>query len=180
MQQADHWKQALGKARDWLNKLSPQDQVALVTFDRSVQQVSAFTQNASRSAGDRAVALQTLACGWAGTDLGRALVEGVSLLNEASKAAEKRLVVISDFQEGAEIEALRGFAWPESVSLTTEPVTVKQTNNLATSLVAQVADQDDDAVAKAGESWLRVRLANARESRSENFALRWASGEIAS
>jgi hypothetical protein len=179
MQQADHWTQALGKASEWLNMLSPQDQVALVTFDRSVQRESVFTQNASRSAGDRAAALQTLACGWAGTDLGRALVEGVSLLNEASKAAEKRLVVISDFQEGAEIEALRGFAWPESVSLTTEPVTIKQTNNLAASLVAQAADQDDDAAAKVGESWLRVRLANARESRSESFSLRWASGEIA-
>jgi len=145
MQQADHWTQALGKAREWLNKLSPQDQVALVTFIAVCSACRSLARMPRAASG-----IAQWRCEHWRVDrqrtLGRALVEGVSLLNEASKAAEKRLVVIGDdFRRALRSRPCAALPRPESVSLTTEPVTVKQTDDLAASLVAQAADQDDDA-----------------------------------
>lgn len=178
MQQADHWPQALARVKEILAKLTPQDQVAVATFDRQVQRVAGFSQLASKGTGERTAVLQGLICGWAGSDLGRALIEGVRISHEAPGVAERRLVVISDFQDGASVEALRGFSWPENVHLVPEPIVPKHTNNLSLSLVAGETESDE-AEAKKATAMLRVRLANARDSRSENFSLRWASGAVA-
>ena len=178
MQQADHWTQGLARVRDALARLSPRDQVAVATFDRSVQKVVGFGQMAGKTAGERSSILPPLVCGWAGTDLGHALIEGVRLVHEIPGMAEQRLVVISDFQDGANVEALRGFSWPEGVQVAMETIVPKQTNNLSLSLVAGGTETDESEGKKVADM-LRVRLANARDSRSENFTLRWASGAVA-
>lgn len=166
MQQSDHFAQALAKAREWLRK---GDQVAVATFDRQLQKVSTFAA---------VPALPDLQCGWAGTDLGRALVEAVGWINEVPGVAEKQIVVVSDFQDGANVEALRGFAWPETVTLVTEAITPKDTNNLSASLIVGVADSDEVDARKAS-TMLRVRVANARDSKAEQFALKWPDGSLA-
>ena len=166
MQQGDHFAQALAKAREWLRK---GDQVAVATFDRQLQKGGAFSSVA---------VLPEVQCGWSGTDLGRALVEAVGWINEVPGVAEKQIVVVSDFQDGANVEALRGFAWPETVTLVTEAITPKDTNNLSASLVIGVADSDEVDASKAS-TMLRVRVANARDSKTEPFALKWPDGSLA-
>lgn len=180
MQQADHWKQALARVHDTLGKLTLQDQVAIATFDRTTKTLAGFAQLKQKSASERGSVLQPVTCGWASSDLGQALIDGVRLSLEAAGVAERRVVVVSDFQDGASVEALRGFAWPENVSLAAEPIVPKQTSNLSLSLVAGQAETDETTdTQKPGSAVLRVRLANARDSRSENFSLRWASGAVA-
>jgi hypothetical protein len=166
MQQSDHFAKAQAKAREWLRK---GDRVAVATFDRQLQKVSTFAA---------VPALPDLQCGWAGTDLGRALVEAVGWINEVPGVAEKQIVVVSDFQDGANVEALRGFAWPETVTLVTEVIAPKDTNNLSASLVVGVADSDEVDARKAS-TMLRVRVANARDSKAEQFALKWPDGSLA-
>ncbi len=178
MQQGDQWPRALAKAKEWINRLSPQDQAALGSFDRKLERVASFTQWAAHSSGERQASLTGLNCSWAATDLGRALVDAVTWINEAPRTSERTIVVISDFQDGSNLEALRGFAWPEHVQLLTETIPPKNTNNLSLSLVAGSPESDDTDAQKA-TSMLRVRVANARDSHAEDFLLKWSDGPLA-
>ena len=167
MQQGDAFARAMAKAREWMRQ---GDKVAVGSFDRTVQKISGFEQSTP--------VLPDQTCGWAATDLGAALKQGVSWLNEVSNVAERQIVVVSDFQDGASVESLRGFAWPETVSFVPEVIAPKHTNNLSASLVSGTADTDE-VDAKHASTMLRVRVANARDSRAENFVLKWANGTVA-
>lgn len=170
MQHSDQWAKAVTKAREVLGTLKPTDQVMMATFDQQLQRVATVEQCKDRSAGERGGLLANLKCGWQGTDLGRALIDTVGALNEVPGVAQKQIIVISDAQDGASVEALRGFAWPDQVSVRIETITPTSTNNLALSLVVGEPATEDNA--KPSDT-LRVRLVNARDASNDAFALRW-------
>lgn len=176
MQHEQQWQRALAKAKEWIGKLTPQDDVAVATFDREVKRVASFDESKARSVGERASKLQGLECGWASTDVAKALIAATSWLAEMP-VAEKRIVLISDMQDGASLEALRGFAWPEQVSVITERIEPKNVSNLSLSLVSGESSYDADARLNADA--LRVRVSNARNSDMDAFSLRWDDGREA-
>ena len=175
MQRSDLMAQALDRARAEVLAADSQDWVALAAFDATLQPLWTFEQDAGATG--RAALLQQLADirpGWQATDLGRSLVDALGLLTGSSGLAgrEQRLVVVTDLQEGARLDALRGIAWPEQVPVRLLRVETSDAANFSLSLAAAAEDS-------AAASLLRVRVARAREADPADFTLRWekAGGE---
>src|SRR5207237_630270 len=74
--------------------------------------------------------LAGLSPGWQATDLGRALVAASESIvdDEGTSAGAARVVVVSDLQQGARLDALRASEWPARIALHLEPVEVAGRN----------------------------------------------------
>jgi len=68
-------------------------------------------------------ALGTLEPSWAATNLGQALIDAVAAFEDVADAHEKtgrmprKVVLISDLQQGCRLDALGNFEWPKDVEL---------------------------------------------------------------
>lgn len=179
MQRGDLMRQALEQAREVVQKAAPGDRVALATFDSRLRMMWSFEEDAETGAARAVPLLQRLGeiqPGWHSTDLGRVLVDALVQLSSASglRGMERSLIVVSDFQEGAQLEALRGVAWPEEVSVQARRVEVQEGGNFTLSLAAaEVGDTELRAPQAEVAQTVRVRLSNSRESGMSDFSLRW-------
>lgn len=182
MQRGDLMRQALEQAREVVQKASPADRVALAAFDSRLRMLWTFEEDAGAGPARTAPLLQRLGeiqPGWHSTDLGRALVDALAQLSSASglRGMEKRLVVVTDLQEGARLDALRGIAWPEEVSVQVLRVEVRDEGNMTLSLAAADTGSAGARGTKfEGAETLRVRLSNARDSQVSDFSLSWQKG----
>jgi hypothetical protein len=114
--------------------------------------------------------LASLQPGWAGTDLGRALLAAAeSIVDDEGEGgpAASRVVVVSDLQQGSRLDALSASDWPSRIALSIEAVQLEGSSNASLQALA-----DPGAEAPAA---LRVRVTNA-EGKAERFRLRWADG----
>jgi len=198
MQREDLWEQAVAKAEEVLGEGSGRDEIALLTFDDRVDVLSGF-----ESAADAATVsvenqikvaraeLEKAKGGWGGSGLGSALIAAADFIESAkAEGGERRageIVVISDFQEGAERDSLNRYAWPESIRVRCLPVAARQSGNLALNLVATLregeegsggdvesssSDAEEEESSNASQ---RVRIRNSRSDGLEaGFSLRWA------
>jgi hypothetical protein len=122
---------------------------------------------------------------WSSTNLGEALAGVANQLAEShadakyADMARRQIVLISDVQQGAHVDALQGHEWPENVLLDVRAVATKQTTNASLQLVKE---QPDAADAAASVGKVRVRVSNQPNSTSEQFTISWANqhGPIAS
>ena len=169
------WDDARTKADDVLRKTAPADEVAVVAFDRTARTIVSFDEWKTLSPDERAPAaaqrLATLAPGWAATHLDAALIHAAELLEQPSKAELKpaEIVIISDLQDGATLDALQGYNWPKALTVRLEPVLAKNTANASVAWVPET----DEADIPADDAPLRLRVTNAAESKREQFPLRW-------
>jgi hypothetical protein len=121
---------------------------------------------------------------WAGTDLGKALLFAAEELGDNSVAAtaHARIVLISDMQEGASLEALHAASWPEGVSVIERLVTAPWQDNFTLSPAASVLVEDAAEVPQTGSSknvdasLVRVRVTSSPEAKKGNFSLGWQEG----
>lgn len=170
------WNKARAVAQSYLDKATPADQFAIMTFDRQPRTVLSFADWSSWTADQRAgLAQGRLAAvnpGWMSTQLGLALTSAAEqMLNDSvagKPAARREVVLISDLQEGAKLDGLQGHDWPTDVKVVVERVDASKKGNAGLEILAQ-SDTTAD-----GESPLRVRVTNARDSRGEKFQLAWA------
>jgi hypothetical protein len=176
------WSDAVDQALAIIDELSPNDACAVALFDHAVLPVWRFSDDASPSAriGRRQVIQTRLtesAPGWQRTDLGTALATAAEwLAGPAAKTSRsQRVELISDLQTGASLEALRSFAWPESVAVTTRAIRARETTNLG---LAQAASAEPSAADEATQL-LRFRLENSPEGEATDFSIRWTDGAIA-
>ncbi|MDZ4783243.1 MAG: hypothetical protein SGJ19_23600 [Planctomycetia bacterium] len=95
-----------------------------------------------------------------------AVNEGADQSKQAARGA-RRVVLISDLQQGSRIEALTDFEWPRDVELELQTVAA-QGGNAAVSLLG---GEDSPNAAESGD--LRVRVTNEADSSGETFQLRW-------
>lgn len=172
------WKQALAKTGEALADLREADAAALVTFDDQPSMALSFEAWKGLAEGQRKVGMETAlkktAPGWGGTDLGKALISAVEMLGN-QRVSAKRIILISDLQEGAALEALHGFAWPDDVQLILSRIEQPSYDNLSLSLAA-VAEESGESTTVSGpaaHAALRVRVRNDSRSRVEKFALSW-------
>ncbi len=175
MRRGDLWTQALKAAREAVTGAGLQDRVALGVFDAEVEWLWTLEEDEKQPearAGVAASRLAELKPGWAATDLGAALVAGLDALGGA-QGARQRFLVVSDFQEGARLEALRRVVWPESVELERALVQLPEADNgnLSLALVAGRENDEDDTGALDLRG--RVRVSSTREARDTTFELRW-------
>jgi hypothetical protein len=173
------WAEAKARAARVLRETRPEDSVALVAFDRASRTLVSFEDWDRLPAGERAALaaarLDGVTPGWAGTHLGRALLNAAQLLEEQpgragpGAFAARKIVVISDGQEGAHLDGLQGFDWPRGVEVVLETLAAKHPTNAGLQLLS---DGGGEAGAE-GEAVVRVRVSNAATSRREQFQLGW-------
>ena len=87
-----------------------------------------------------------------------------------SEFALRRIVLISDLQEGSHLDTLQAFEWPKDIELQIEPVKTKKPTNAGLQLVTEAAD----AAKTDASAGPRVRVSNSSDSKREQFQIGWA------
>ena len=164
------WEKAHAKAEDYLDKVTPYDQVAVMTFDLQPRTLVGFADWASWPESQRAVLarhrLAAVAPGWKGTHLGLALTGAAEQFRENS-VTRREIILITDLQEGAKLDGLQGYQWPANTLVKVERVEAKKQSNAGLEILEPPA-----AVAGVEEA-IHVRVANSSDSRKEKFHLGW-------
>lgn len=180
MRRGSLWADARAKADEILRATSPVDQVALFTFDRALNRLVTFDTWTQTAAGERAALaskkLAETSPGWFPTHLGTALVSAAEALEESKDKLEivkRRIVLITDLQEGSRLDPLQAYEWPKGIELSVEPVKARRVTNAGVQLVADA----DEADKKSAETAVRVRVSNSTDSKREQFQVGWASAD---
>lgn len=184
MQQSGLWNAARARAETILRSTTAADSVALYTFDQTAHPLLSFDQWSAVPAGDRlAVALKRLeetTPGWHATHLGNALITAVEAVEDVSSkdptkvvAAERKVVVITDLQEGSRLDGLQGFEWPRGLEVDLQPLKPSKVTNAGLHLVGD----SDERERTLAETEIKVRVNNASTSRREQFQVGWLKPE---
>lgn len=177
MRRAGLWEDAIKQADAILQKTTAADQVALMVFDNQVRTVIGFEQwtalNSSERTGVAAQRLAELKPSWRATHLGNALIAAGDLIEDAEKrephTGPRRVVLISDLQEGSRRDELQGHEWPRGLEVVVQTVKARRTTNAG---LQWVLDTDDTA-RTTGETPMRLRIQNSADAQREQFQLRW-------
>jgi hypothetical protein len=179
MQRTGFWAEALASAQRVVRETSPLDEVALYTFARDLQPLITFDQWNAASPGERmALAEERLRAaepGWSGTHLGQALISAAELAAEQGRAEQVRkvrIVLVSDLQEGARLNALQGYTWPNGVELAVEAVAPKRRSNASLQLITERVETLDTSPREPG---VRLRVSNDPDSKKEQFLVGWSA-----
>jgi hypothetical protein len=166
-----------------LGAIREDDDVTFVKFEREPKVAAGLDAWRAVPQGQRKSWLRQQALeaqpGWGGTDLGRALSFAAGLLDSgaADSPQDRRVALISDLQEGASLDALGNFAWPQSVSVNLHVVQPRSSDNLSLSVAARLSDDEAEVLSPSAKAapmqGLRVRVTNAAGSRLEKFSLAW-------
>ncbi len=179
MQRDDLWTQAIAEAEKVVDELEPADVVALWTFDRTPERIVGFPDGQAKDAAKLnhelvRGELAKLEPTWRTTQLGDALVNVAEQLIEIEDKDEQpaalQIVLISDLQQGADRQALQAFEWPEQVQVDIRSLTLPDSSNASLQLLARTDSDEPNAPPK-------VRVFNSSDSTTEQFEVRWTSGD---
>lgn len=173
IQRGDLWKQAITTATQRLEKIAVTDRLAVATLDRETKLFWSFDQDKTSASTRLATLKPQLAAmkpGWALTDLGQSLVDAAGWFGSAQglSGLKKRVIVITDFQEGARLDALRGMVWPENIAVEVVRVDAPNADNFTLSLAAST---EESLHGQSDAPTTRVRLSNTRDSKASDFKL---------
>ena len=179
MRRGDLWAQAKAKAVESIQGCRPGDQLAVFAFDVATRPVLGFDESSALDPARRpalAKALvERLTPSWGGTHLGQALIDAAGAIENVGDTASKsssvrrRIVLISDLQQGSRLDALGDFEWPRDLELELQTIATEGSNAGLQWLTGQ--DTGEPAVAGTGD--LRVRVSNDATSKKESFGLAW-------
>ncbi len=178
MQRPQLWQQALAKLNATLDQLGPHDDVSLHAFDRDMRTIVAPLEATTRERGPVADLVRERAAGlkpsWHHTDLGSALIAVAEELavvgDDPDQSSVAQIVVISDLQQGADLNAMQGYEWPEHVLVSIETVQSADPSNASLS-VLRAEDEP------AADQSTRVRITNVVDSRVDQFEVGWSRGD---
>ena len=148
--------------------LQPADVLSVAQFSQGLQPLISAEEWRQTASESREV-LISRACeawepDWRGTDTGPALLEtATELAGQSSGMAaesERVVILITDFQEGSDLAALRSGTWPDNVRLDLRIVQPEQSGNAGLSLLE---DQ------KTGR--IRVRLTTSGDAPASQYGL---------
>ncbi len=169
------WAAARERATATLREARAGDRVALVAFGRQMNVLMDFDEWVALPVGDRAGQaagrLSAIEPGWESTQLATALMRAAEMLDDTGEEqvpGRRRIVLISDQQEGARMEALPSFEWPRGVELVLDPVRSRGVTNASLQLLTDAAD-----VERPGEPVVRIRVTNDVTSTQELFRVGW-------
>ncbi|QDV16701.1 hypothetical protein Pan153_13320 [Gimesia panareensis] len=174
MQRHPLWEQALTKANEIAHQTAPEE-IAIYTFDSRLKAIKPLRQakgaRVSGSLERNQSLLADLSPGWQATDLGAALTELASLLQEqavsdptGSLLRNTTIELITDFQAGSQTAALSQFSWPEELRVQLHQLKSEQPGNAGLQLLTLDA-----------ESQPTVRIVNAADSEQEQFKVTYES-----
>ncbi len=170
MRRESLWSQAQAEIQNVLGGLGPNDHVAFFSFDDQMQVVVGFDANTQEPSTHIQLIhdqLPQIQPGWRATDLGHALVEVIDKLRTATAdttAGEQSIVLISDLQQGARMDALAASTWPPDVRLDVRRLRAPEGNATLHWLPADEADEP---------SQLRVRVSNDELAQNDRLELVW-------
>ncbi len=169
MRRGDLWQRALAEANRSAAQAKLTDRVALAVFDRQLTPLWSFEEDRTNT-GARSTEIQARladhAPAWSATQLDRALIAATALFDTNTSTLKKRILLISDMQEGAHLDALRSIAWPAELRLQVQRLDLDKPDNFSLALAATESAGSADAT-------IRIRLSNTRESRLRDFTLAW-------
>jgi hypothetical protein len=180
MRRVGVWSRAVDEARAALREVGPSDRLCLMSFDQVARTLVGFEQWQTMEPGQRAsVAAQELARlapGWAATDLGQALIAASEAIEDdeindgASAQAPRRIVLVSDLQQGSRLEALLAYEWPQRTELVVKAIPCAGATNASLQLVT-----NRDSLAPSHQDDLSsIRITNSPDATRDRFQLRWA------
>jgi len=180
MRRAGMWDQAISEAQSVLEDVSQADRVCVMSFGQSTKTLIGFEQwgalDPSRRASIVIEHISKLSPGWALTNLGHALVSAAEAIEDdevndgQQTTAMRRMVLISDLQEGSNLEAMHAYEWPEEMELVVKPVRCRGTTNAALQLVTDRSGLGGPA----DGSCPGIRITNSSDATAERFQLSWA------
>jgi hypothetical protein len=151
-----------------------------MSFDQDTQILMGFEEWSQLEAAQRvslaAERISELAPGWGHTNLGDALVAAAEAIEDdeindsRQTAATRRIILVSDLQEGSDVKALSAYEWPGRMGLSIRSVRPESTANAAMQFVA---DSSDISAADANDP-PRIRVTNSSDSDIEQFQINWA------
>jgi hypothetical protein len=179
MRRGDLWQQSIEVVDKFMADRRPQDQIALFACDDLLRPLISFENMAQIAPAERRTTvrrqLEQLKPTWASTHLGQALMDAVELVSNATETTgerqlfARRILLVSDMQDGSRLGTLADYPWPEDVELELKPVSPPQTTNAG---LHYVANNDRDRPAAAARE-IRVRVSNDADSTSDEFQLTW-------
>jgi hypothetical protein len=152
----------------------------VLLFDRAARPLVSAEQWTGTPVGDR-VALVTsrLAAaqpGWSSTHLGNALAAAVETIEDTSRrdaqrpaTGPRRIIVISDLQEGSHLDGLQGFDWPRGVEVVLEPLKPKRPTNAGLQVIVDRGEGEKPA----DDAGFKVRVVNSSTAKREQFQIGW-------
>ncbi len=180
MRREDLWEQARQQAAEFLEATGPEDAVAMHLFDTRQEIVLDF-ETWSQTPAPRRVALAAsrlavAETSWHATDLGAALTLAAETLLAVTEPddveqvqLQREIVVISDFQQGSDSEALQGYDWP--TEMVVRPYFVRPASPGNASL--QWLRRSERAGGSAARVRPLVRISNTLDAEQEDFELAW-------
>ncbi|MDP7011403.1 MAG: VWA domain-containing protein [Verrucomicrobiota bacterium] len=163
------WDSAVTKARSEIEKIKVTDTFAILAFDDKITPLLRFDQwrdlpNPRRLPAAQQ-AINRLRPGWGGTHLGNAIQSASDLLEEDTTGSRKRIILITDRQDGSRLEGLQGHDWPEDLRLTLQTIAPKSPGNAGLQLAPRLGMKGTDS--------RRVRVINSSDASREQFHLAW-------
>ncbi|QDV26158.1 BatA domain-containing protein [Aureliella helgolandensis] len=177
MQRPSVWQGAQDQALELLDRMSPQDRVALYTVDRSLSSLvsteeALATEPLATQQSVRA-ALLSLQPSWYSTELAKGITAVADALNAAvisrdeDRSQEREIVLISDLHRDSHLEPLQGYQWPEGIELEVRQVRPDLPGNARPAVMVGVEEIEDR------DAPVRVRLETTVDSTQDAFELSW-------
>ena len=178
LRRGDLWAKAKAIANQVITDSGPTDELAVIAFDSTSRPIMGFKEAAPLDHTRRVSVARTRLAGlepsWKSTNLGQALVDTIGAIEDVSDSSERtgrmprRIVLVSDIQQGSRLEALGEFEWPKDVELEIKAVSDDSPN----AGLYRLADPAE-TVAPSADRDRRVRVSNDPGSRREKFSLQW-------
>lgn len=183
MRREGAWTHALAEARSVLADIGPADRLCMMSFDRTLRTLLGFEQWTTMDPAQRvtfaAQNVASLSPSWASTNLGQALVAAAEAIeddevnDDRQGAGIRQVVLISDLQQGSNLDALAAYEWPERTELVVKAVPCKGTTNASLQWITS-----RDALAFSnGDEPPAVRVTNSPDADRDRFQLRWDDGQ---
>ncbi|MBN1975360.1 MAG: BatA domain-containing protein [Sedimentisphaerales bacterium] len=184
MKREDLWKQASEQALSVINNLKPTDRLCVINFDKNAQTIAGFEMWNELEPEQRVSVIKEeiskLSPTWSATNMGNALITAAEAIeddeiNDKMLINERQIILISDLQQGSNLDALNTYEWPEKTELIIKPVAAKKTTNAAMQIIASsnyLTQSDPNKL-------LRVRITNSADAVTEQFQLSWADNKPA-
>ena len=173
------WDQAVQRVLIEVDQCDANDQVALVAFDSHIRPLITFSawDNIASDSRRQMIrsALDDLKPSWRATHLDAALTAASDLLSRDAveesdpTTATKRIVVISDLQQGSRLTGLRAHRWPTEIQVSIASIAPAATTNAGLQIVAPGPDDRHTRDAAT----VRIRIDNAADSKRDRFQIGW-------
>ncbi|MHC4507431.1 MAG: BatA domain-containing protein [Planctomycetota bacterium] len=181
MRRAGVWAQAVSEAQSLSEDAGLADRLCVMSFDQDTHTVIGFEHWQELEPAQRVVVtaeqISQLSPSWASTNLGHALVAAAEAIeddevndSQPQALAIHQVVLISDLQQGGNLEALRTYEWPKETELVIKSIRCEGATNAAIQLVVdrgRLGSPADDG--RPG-----VRITNSSDATAERFQLSWA------